>query len=98
MTITRIFRVKIDATLRDEFEIKFADVSVRAVESAPGSLSVLILKPTKWEPDEYAMISLWCDKESLRAFAGEHWSQSVIPKEMERFVKECFVSHYTSWD
>ncbi len=45
--ITRIFRVRIDPALRDDFEHKFADVSVRAVESQDGFISVQIGNPTK---------------------------------------------------
>lgn len=98
MAITRIFRVQINASLRSEFEEKFADISVRAVEGATGILSVSILKPTKWLRDEYAMISRWPDEESLRNFAGVRWNQAVIPAGMEKFVKKCSVHHYESWD
>jgi heme-degrading monooxygenase HmoA len=98
MAITRVFRVRIDAALRREFEEKFADISVRAVKEAPGSLAVAILKPTIWTPDEYAMVSQWKDEESLRAFAGEQWNRAVIPNGMEKFVRECWVHHYEAWD
>jgi heme-degrading monooxygenase HmoA len=58
---------------------------------------VTILKPTKWTPDEYSMISIWEDEASLQAFAGEEWSQAFIPHGMEKFVVECWVHHYESW-
>ena len=51
--ITRIFRVQINSEKRMEFEAKFADISVKAVESQEGFLSVEIGKPSKWNPDEY---------------------------------------------
>lgn len=97
MAITRVFRVDIDADLSAEFEEKFAAVSVHVAESADGNISVTILRPTSWAPNEYAMISVWQDEDSLQSFAGEHWNQAVIPEGMEKFVKTCSVHHYESW-
>ncbi len=98
MSITRVFRVQIDTELRGEFEEKFADISVSTVHHAAGMLSVSILKPTKWSPDEYAMITQWIDEASLEAFAGTSWNTAVIPSGMEKFVRKCSVEHYESWN
>lgn len=97
MAITRIFRVRIVPELRQEFEENFSSVSVHVVNEARGFLGVSIHKPTKWAPDEYAMISQWENEAALKAFAGEKWSQAVIPPGMEKFVVECWVHHYESW-
>jgi heme-degrading monooxygenase HmoA len=96
--ITRIFRVRIDPNLRDEFERKFADVSVKAVESSRGFITVTIGKPTKWAPDEYVMISQWENEAAIKNFAGEAWNQAHIPSGMEKFVREYWVHHYVSFD
>ncbi len=98
MSITRVFRVQIDTELREEFEEKFADISVSTVQQAAGMISVSILKPTKWSPDEYAMITQWIDEESLKSFAGNNWNRAIIPIGMEKFVEKCSVEHYLSWD
>ena len=95
--ITRIFLVRVVCSLKHEFEEKFSSISIDAVNHAPGFKSVTILKPTKWTPDEYSMISIWEDEASLQAFAGEEWSQAFIPHGMEKFVVECWVHHYESW-
>lgn len=98
MAITRIFRVRIVPELREEFEEKFSSISIRAVNEAQGFLSVTILKPTKWAPDEYSMVSQWENEAALRGFAGEQWVHAVIPPGMKKFVIECWVHHYESWD
>lgn len=97
MAITRMFRVRIHPEVKQEFEEKFFSVSVRAVDEAQGFLAVSILKPTKWAPDEYAMISQWENEAALKAFAGEQWNHAVIPHGMEKFVVDCWVHHYVSW-
>jgi len=73
-------RVRIDPNLRDEFERKFADVSVKAVESSRGFITVAIGKPTKWAPHEYVMISQWENEAAIKNFAGEEWNQAYIPR------------------
>ena len=98
MSVTRVFRVSIHPELRDEFERKFASVSVRVAESADGNESVTILKPGPWDPDEYAMISRWTDEEALKKFVGKNWNEAFIPKEMERYLRHYSVHHYEEWD
>jgi len=95
--ITRIFRVRIDPSLRDEFEQKFSSVSIETVQKQKGFISVEIGKPTKWAPDEYVMISRWSDEEALRMFVGEKWNYAHIPEGMDKYVKECWVHHYQSY-
>jgi heme-degrading monooxygenase HmoA len=92
--ITRIFRVKVPASLHAEFEEKFLSVSVPYVQAAKGLVSVSLGRPTQWAPDEYVMISTWESANSLCDFAGEHWNKAVIPAGMERYVTECWVHHY----
>lgn len=95
--ITRIFRVRIVDALKHEFEEKFASISIDAVNSNKGFISVTVLKPTEWAPNEYSMISKWEDESALKAFAGENWNNAVIPLGMEKFVIDCWVHHYKSW-
>lgn len=95
--ITRIFRVKVHEDLRTEFEEKFSSISVDAVSSLKGFISVSIMKPSKWTPCEYAMITVWEDEASLEAFVGENWNQAFIPDGMEKFISECSVHNYESW-
>lgn len=96
--ITRVFRVRIDPAQRAEFEQKFQTVSIDTVETAAGFLSAEIGKPTAWAPDEYMMISRWESEDALRKFAGDSWNQAHIPAGMEKFVRECWVHHYASFE
>lgn len=98
MSITRVFRVQIHTESRSEFEAKFNTLSRDLVKSARGCIHQVVLKPTRWAPDEYAMISEWESENDLIAFAGENWSESVIPPDMEKFAKSHSVSHYQSWE
>jgi heme oxygenase (mycobilin-producing) len=92
--IVRIFRIRVPNALHQEFEAKFLSVSIPAVRSHPGLVSVTVARPTQWAPDEYAMISTWADSDAVAAFAGPDWNEAVIPDGMQRYVAECWVHHY----
>jgi len=98
MSIIRFFSVVIDPGQRIEFEIKFNTLSKGLLQNAPGCASFDVLRPSKWAPDEYAMISRWEHEAALVAFVGENWNESVIPSEMEKFVRSHSTYHFRSWD
>lgn len=95
--ITRIFRVVIHPEFREEFEAKFAEISVKAVEDCAGNISVSIGKPVDDSPDEYVMISEWENQSALKDFAGASWDKAVIPSGMEKYLVECWVHHYENF-
>ncbi len=95
--IIRIFRVRIYEQLREEFEGKFATVSVKAVEAASGLQSVSIYRPTEWSPDDYAMVSIWNSEDDVRYFAGEDWNKAFIPPGMDKYIAKCWIDHFQSW-
>ena len=92
--ITRIFIVKIKQALRTEFEERFSTTSISVVRNAKGCLSEQILRPAKWTPNEYAMISVWENELALNEFVGDDWSKAFIPAGMEKFVEDCWVHHF----
>lgn len=98
MSVTRIFRVRIDSAFRQEFEEKFSSDALYKIEEAPGFISASVYKPVKWNPDEYAMISRWEDEASLRAFFGEEWHRPNISGGAEKFVVASWLHHFESWD
>jgi heme-degrading monooxygenase HmoA len=98
MSVIRIFRVRIDSVFRQEFEELFSFVALHKINEAEGFISASIHKPTKWNPDEYAMVSQWENEASLKAFYGAEWNPSVIPRRGEKFVVASWLHHYESWD
>ena len=95
--ITRIFRARVPNALHAEFEEKFLSVSVPYVKAQPGLISVAIGRPSRWQPEEYGMVSVWRGEADLAAFVGENWNQAVIPKGMEKYIAECWLHHYENF-
>ena len=98
MSITRIFRVRIENDFRQEFEDKFSSEALYKIHQATGLVSASIYKPSKWSPNEYAAISQWENEDSLKAFFGEQWGQAAIPTGAEKYVVACWLDHFESWD
>ncbi len=94
--IIRIFKATIPAKLHKEFEIKFKEISVPAVKNFKGLISLEIARPSKWNPEEFVMISRWQKEKDLIEFAGENWNQAHIPNGMEKYIEKCSVFHYES--
>ena len=94
--ILRILRAQIFHELKDEFEKGPALMSVKLVLSQPGCVSCQVTRPIRKSSNTYAMISLWKDKKSLEAFAGEDFEEAAIPAGMSRYISSCTVEHYIS--
>lgn len=96
--IIRIFTARIHKELHNEFEIKFKEISVPVVKNYNGLISLDLGKPTKWNPNEFVMVSRWEKEEHLINFAGDKWNEAHIPQGMEKYIKQCSVSHYINID
>jgi heme-degrading monooxygenase HmoA len=78
-------------------ESSMISVALHKTHEAAGYISTSIHKPTKWAPNEYAMISHWESEASLKAFFGDEWNQALIARATEKYVVACWVHLYESW-
>lgn len=92
--IIRIYEVTIKPELRKQFEHDFNTIAVDTVNHHKGLISCEIGYPTKWNPNDYTMITYWEDEHSLAEFAGENWNTAVIPTEMQKYPVKFSVVHY----
>jgi heme-degrading monooxygenase HmoA len=96
--VIRIFTANIHNELHEEFETKFKEISVPLVKNYKGLIALEIGKPTKWNPNEFIMVSKWRKEKDLINFAGDKWNEAHIPKGMEKYIEQCSVSHYINID
>lgn len=92
--IIRIFKVTIKPEYRIEFEKDFKSISIETVKKHEGLISCYIGGPTKGNPDDYTMVTMWKSDSSLEEFAGENWNKAIIPVEMQKYPKSFEVAHY----
>ena len=95
--IVRIYRVLINPVFRDEFESEFQNVARDFIAGREGLLSVTIGRPVEFAPDTYLMITNWSDADAVKKFAGENWSEPVIPDHMKKYTRDCWLDHFESF-
>jgi heme-degrading monooxygenase HmoA len=96
--IIRVFRATVPLERQAAFEEKFRAISVPLMVSQAGLTRVTIGRPTRWNPEEFVMLSEWEDQASIEAFAGAAWNEPHIPSGMEVFITDCSVAHYERID
>ena len=92
--IIRIFRAVVAPDRQSEFETFFRDTAIPLVRAQPGLVSVTAGVPGVDAPNEFAMVMVWKDIDSLRAFAGEDWLSPHIHPDEDGIVLERHLHHY----
>ena len=92
--ILRVYRVQVVPELRDEFEVQFVAIKEEFVSGREGLVSVEIARPTEQAPNEFMMISRWNNMDAVRAFAGDSWTEPVIPEHMRKYMQQSWLHHY----
>lgn len=92
--IIRIFRARLRPGKRAAFVRLCETVSMPIMRAQAGCLTVHIGEPTARRPDEFAVISVWRDLESLQAFAGERWREATIMPGEADLLEVARVEHY----
>ena len=96
--IVRIFRAKIHKTRVSDFKRMVQEQSIPWLESSEGMLGYFPAEPFGDNEQEFVMITLWRDIESLKAFAGTDWDNPVVTKDEEPLVEAMFAEHYLRFD
>ncbi len=92
--IIRVFRARLKPGKRAAFERLCHVVSIPLLREQPGMLAISIAHPNLKRLDEFILVSVWRDLESLKAFAGERWREAtILPGEADLLV-EARVEHY----
>ena len=92
--IIRVFRARLKPGKRPTFERLCNVVSLPLMRGQPGMLAASITQPAPRREGEFALVSVWRDLESLKAFAGESWQAAVILPSEADLLEEAWVEHY----
>jgi len=92
--IVRIFQVTIAEGREAEFEDFFRNTAKPLVESQPGIVSVTAGTPRPETPNQFCMVMVWRDVESLKAFAGDDWRKPHIHPDEVGVVEDRMLHHY----
>jgi transposase/quinol monooxygenase YgiN len=90
----RVYRARLKAGMRSAYERLCCEVSLPTIRAQPGCLATQIGTPRAGQPEDFVVVSLWSDVESLRAFAGEQWQQAIIVPGEADLLEQVRVEHY----
>ena len=96
--IVRIFRAKIRKGQVSEFKRMVQEQSIPWLEKSEGMVGYFPGEPFGDNEQEFVMVTLWRDQESLQAFAGLDWDNPVVTEEEAPLVEAMFADHYLSFD
>ena len=96
--IIRVFRATIRQGKVAEFKRMVQEQSIPWLTASPGMLGYFAGEPMDDEGHEFAMVTLWKDLESLRAFVGENWKTPVVTPDEAPLVEEMLAYHYARFD
>ena len=96
--IVRIFRAKIRKNQIAKFKRMVQEQSIPWLESSEGMLGYFPAEPFGENEQEFVMITLWRDLDSLIAFAGSDWNNPLVTENEALLVEAMFVRHYIRFD
>lgn len=96
--VIRFFRALVHDGRQNEFRKFFLETALPLVRSQNGLVSVSVGLPHETSPNEFAMVTVWRDLETLKNFTGDAWNRAVIHQDEEHLLKETHVHHYHSLD
>ena len=96
--IVRIFRAKIRENRISEFKRMVQEQSIPWLKSSDGMLGYFPGEPFGDNEQEFVMITLWRDLDSLKAFSGLDWDNPIVTQDEEPLVEEMFAEHYLGFD
>ena len=96
--IVRIFRAKIRKNQISKFKRMVQEQSIPWLESSDGMLGYFPAEPFGENEQEFVMIALWRNLDSLKTFAGSDWDNPVVTEDEAPLVEAMFVEHYLRFD
>ena len=92
--IVRIFQASVHSDKTAAFGQFFTETAMPLVRRQPGLVSMSAGLPRPESPTEFAMVMIWEDVASIRAFAGEKWREPHIDQGEAALVRDRRLSHY----
>jgi transposase/heme-degrading monooxygenase HmoA len=92
--IIRVFAARLKPGMRGEYERLARATALPLMHEQPGCLGARVERVREDRPDDFVIVSLWRDFESIRAYVGERWQEAIsLPGEADLLL-EVAVRHY----
>ena len=92
--IMRIFQVTTQPGKEAEFGKFFHETAIPLMQSTPGLVTLVPGAPRAGSPNEFCMVMVWKDLDSLKAFVGEDYESAHIHPDEAELVQARTIKHY----
>jgi len=92
--IMRVFQVTTHSGKEAEFGKFFHETAIPLMKRTPGLVSITPGTPRPDSPNEFCMVMVWKDLESLKAFVGEDYQSPHIDPAEAELVASRTIKHY----
>ena len=92
--IIRVFRARIRKDRVSDFKQMVKEQSIPWLEKSDGMLGYFPGEPLGQNDQEFLMVTLWRDLDSLEVFAGSDWNDPVVTEDEAPLVEAMFADHY----
>jgi len=92
--IMRVFQVTTHPGKEIEFGKFFHETAIPLMKRTPGLSAVYPGAPRPESPNEFCMVMVWEDLESLKAFVGEDYQSAHIHPDEAELVAARAIKHY----
>jgi quinol monooxygenase YgiN len=92
--IMRVFQVTTHPGKEAEFGKFFHETAIPLMRRTPGLVKVIPGAPRAGSPDEFCMVMIWKDLDSLKAFVGDGYESAHIRPDEAELVKARTIKHY----
>jgi transposase len=92
--IVRVFRARLQPGMRGPYEQLCREHALPLMCRHEGFLTYHIGLPRERRSDEFVLVTVWNDLDSVRTLVGEHWKEALIlPGEGDMLLEAC-VQHF----
>lgn len=92
--IIRIFKAKVKPGLRKEVENFFLYEAIPFLKVQEGLVDVTTGKPVDHDSNEYVMVTVWKDIDSVSRFMDNHWNTSKVLRGEGSYLEDSSVEHF----
>ena len=92
--IIRVFRAKVRPGKQAQFERMVEQLSIPLIQAQKGMVAFYPGQLVGPAAHEFVLVTIWKDAESLRAFTGKNWLNTVLPEEDLPVLEEIEVQGY----
>ena len=92
--VIRVFRAKVRQGLQAQFERMVEQLSIPLIQAQKGLVAFYPGQQEGPTSHEFVLVTIWKDIESLRAFTGRNWLNTILPEEDLPVLEEIEVQGY----